>query len=121
MVREKGLSLGAKIFSMLFVSSLVTISIGLIVFIMNNSLNKNFKNVLHYQEQFTHAQQIEYYDEVLTQSLLAYIYSGDESWLNRYLENVDPIDAAVTAAIKGSEGEPESRSFSIPREMPMTH
>lgn len=104
-MEKKGLGVGAKITLLLLTSSIVTISIGLIVFIMNNSLSKNFTNVLYYQKQFTYAQEIQYYDEVLTQSLLMYIYTEDESWLNRYLDNVDPITAAAENAIELAAGD----------------
>ena len=99
--------IGARIFLLLLISSLITVTIGVSVFFLNNSLNKNFTNVLSYQKQFTNAQNIKYYDEVLTQSLLAYIYSGDETWLERYLDAVDPIVAVVDSAIAGAEGNPE--------------
>ena len=42
MEERRGLGIGAKILLLLLVSSVATISIGLTVFVMNNSLSKNF-------------------------------------------------------------------------------
>lgn len=97
---KKGFGVGTKILFLLLTSSLVTILIGSVVFIMNSSLSKNFTNVLYYQKQFSYAQEIQFYDEVLTQSLLMYIYTEDESWLNRYLDYVDPITKAAENAME---------------------
>ncbi|MFH1054699.1 MAG: ATP-binding protein [Candidatus Altiarchaeota archaeon] len=68
-------------------------------------------NLLNSEQLKQDAMDIQYYDEVLTQSARNYAYTGDIKWKTRYLDAEPTLEATIKNALKLSD-ENERRIFS---------
>ncbi|WP_371504185.1 ATP-binding protein [Nitrosopumilus adriaticus] len=55
-----------------------------------NLLDDNLENLKKSEKLLLHANKIQYYDEILTQSARNYAFTGDEKWEKRYFE-IEPL------------------------------
>ena len=71
------------VFSLIFVPSTFP------VFAQSVELSEEKSSIVYFtsEELKRNINELKYYDEVLTSSVLTYVFSGDEKWLNRYNNN----------------------------------
>lgn len=99
----RGWGLGTKIRTAILTVSVIMIATGVGMFLIVSTIGGNLEQSSYYQQQFTHAQEIRWLDEVLTQSLRNYIFTEEEHWLERYLEHADILDETVSSAVAAGE------------------
>ena len=83
-------------------ASFILFMIVVTVFVINKNTKyeENIKDISFFQQQLVYAQDIKYYDEVLTQSMFNYIYSQDEKWSERYHESLLKLENVLNSAIE---------------------
>jgi len=59
------------------------------------------------------AQEINHYDEVLTQSARNYAFTGDKKWETRYNDAAPKLETAITAALSGGDAADRARFQSV--------
>ena len=81
---------------------IIMIALGVTMFFVVNSIEKNLSESSVSHSQLTRAQKIVWLDEVLTQSMRNYVLTEDEKWKQRYLEHADQLDNVINTVIENA-------------------
>ena len=87
--------------------------IGIITFVQVNKVKLNFMEVEFNQHQLQRANDMVWSDEVLTSSVINYIYTTDKKVLDRYLQVADSLDAKLKLAEKQAQSSEVQNIFQI--------
>lgn len=83
----------------------IMIGTGVFIFFAVSGIKADLEGSSRFQSQLSRAQTIVWLDEVLTQSLRNYVFTGDSAWKDRYNNSAVQLDDAIASAIEHAASE----------------
>lgn len=100
-----------QLLSTFLVPIVIMIGVGIFTFFTLSDIRSEMEGSLRFQSQFSRAQDIRWLDEVLTQSLRNYVFTGDTEWKERYNEHAAQLDSTIASAIEHAESDKTKAIF----------